>query len=336
MAKIVERKRVTLKHTRPNPLFQSWLQELYEEAVEKDSKLKEMLKEALESISKYPLPLQTGRECAILKGFGKELCAFLDTKLAVYNSQDRHSDIDSPQDNSQTESNSSTDKPPRIAVLIDTENIPRVANPQPVPKSKSPKRSKAYKPAFRSGGYAILIALLNNHKENPNSPSLRKEELMEKAQEYSEESFKRPKPGSHYTAWSNMARLISKDLVNKVRRKTTEFSLTSEGMLLAQELLEDNQNTPTVNDIIFNDARTNLNVNVAVAPSVSAPDDIPMCDESEMLVMLPGSFEVVLLIDKAETSGLVNQTTCYTIKIQEKLSHHNITYLLFYYLFQGI
>lgn len=78
--------RITFKRTRPNPLFQDWLEELHEEAQQKGSKLAPMLKEALSSISKYPLPLQSGAECAILKGFDKRLCLFLDKRLEVYTS----------------------------------------------------------------------------------------------------------------------------------------------------------------------------------------------------------------------------------------------------------
>jgi len=36
---------------------------------------------ALESLKKYPLPLETGKDCRILKGFGAKLCQMLDQKL---------------------------------------------------------------------------------------------------------------------------------------------------------------------------------------------------------------------------------------------------------------
>lgn len=293
-----ETKRITFKRTRPNPLFQSWLQELYDEAIENNSKLKDMLKEALESISKYPLPLQTGTECAILKGFGKKLCLFLDTKLQVYNSQKSNSnDNILSQSNSQSGANISTNGP-LLIVPVDKENVVRT---DAAPKSKSPKRPKPYKPAFGSGGYAILIALFHNHRESPNTPTLNKEQLIEKAQQYSEESFTRPKPESYYTAWSNMARLITKGLVNKIKGRKLGFSLTDKGMSLANELLIDHQRRPTVNDIIFNNAREDVPVNVSAGIS----DTKHLSKEPDSITMFPGTFDVILLIDKAETSGLV-------------------------------
>lgn len=90
-----EGKRITLKRSRPNPIFEDWLKELHEEAKEKKSKLEPILKEALESILKYPLPLQSGAECAILKGFDKKLCKFLDLRLEAYNSNTNGSELSS-------------------------------------------------------------------------------------------------------------------------------------------------------------------------------------------------------------------------------------------------
>ncbi|XP_028040926.1 crossover junction endonuclease MUS81 isoform X4 [Bombyx mandarina] len=77
--------RITYKRKRPNPMFQEWLEELHEEAKEKGSKLEPMLREALDSLSKYPLPLNSGAECAILRGFQKKLCIFLDKRLSKKN-----------------------------------------------------------------------------------------------------------------------------------------------------------------------------------------------------------------------------------------------------------
>ncbi|CAG9562626.1 unnamed protein product [Danaus chrysippus] len=80
----VNSKRITLKRTRPNPLFQKWLQELQDEAKLESNSLEYSLDEAISSLSKYPLPLETGAECAILKGFDKKLCSFLDKRLQAY------------------------------------------------------------------------------------------------------------------------------------------------------------------------------------------------------------------------------------------------------------
>lgn len=68
----------------PNPLFTEWLEYWVKQAEEKDSMKKFTLAKALESLKKYPLVLYTGRDCAILEGFGSGICAMLDKQLQVY------------------------------------------------------------------------------------------------------------------------------------------------------------------------------------------------------------------------------------------------------------
>lgn len=85
----VNSKRITLKRTRPNPLFQRWLQELQDEAKLELNNLEYSLDEAISSLSKYPLPLESGAECAILKGFDNKLCSFLDKRLQAYTSSNK-------------------------------------------------------------------------------------------------------------------------------------------------------------------------------------------------------------------------------------------------------
>ncbi|KAI5646064.1 ERCC4 domain-containing protein [Phthorimaea operculella] len=251
----IEGKRITLKRHRPNPLFEEWLEELHEEAKAKKSKLESMLKEALDSLSKYPLPLESGMECAVLKGFDKKLCMFLDKRIEAYN----------------------------YNLQLDC-------------------------------SYAILIALLEQLRDNPQNPGLKKEVLIEKAQPHSEESFTRPKPDSFYTAWSNMSRLVSKGLVTQVRSKKTDYFLTDEGVALAIELLEDAQNRPTVNDIIFNGApSTSTTVSMKTSESNSSSTQSSQLSALTLSqrtlsgltsVELPaGTFDIILLIDKQETSG---------------------------------
>lgn len=46
---------------------------------------KHALAKALESLQKYPLVLYSGRDCAILDGFGGSICAMIDKQLSVYN-----------------------------------------------------------------------------------------------------------------------------------------------------------------------------------------------------------------------------------------------------------
>ncbi|CAH8524748.1 unnamed protein product [Schistosoma turkestanicum] len=68
----------------PNILFQYWITEAMEKAFIKDAKSYYAYRKALSSLKKYPLLLQSGKECKILEGFGMKLCDYLDEKLHNY------------------------------------------------------------------------------------------------------------------------------------------------------------------------------------------------------------------------------------------------------------
>uniref|UniRef100_A0A2A4J0I2 Crossover junction endonuclease MUS81 n=1 Tax=Heliothis virescens TaxID=7102 RepID=A0A2A4J0I2_HELVI len=349
--------KVNFKRLRPNPLFEDWLSNTYEEAKLKKSALEPMLKEATESLAKYPLPLKSGAECIILKGFDKKLCLYLDKCLNNYNhnlalSQYCDSGCDSTGSRKRrSESPTSTTSPIPFETCITTsssnsptsnghppvEKLPKVdtqseavvidiqgpSSTENVPKKD---KKKKYKPAHRSGGYALLVALLEQSLENPDNPSLSKEDLIEKAQKHSEESFVRPKPNSFYTAWSNMTRLVSKGLVEKIKKKKAEYLLTASGKVLAREILEDAKSVQTVNDIIFNDIPSTSS---GITNQSSSPkaDEVPSTSgiafKKDVIELPPGSFDIVLLIDKNETGGLKkkNDPTVAQFKKYPDLNH---------------
>lgn len=327
-------KRITLKRSRPNPIFEDWLKELHEEAKGKKSKLEPMLKEALESISKYPLPLKSGAECVILKGFDKKLCRFLDIRLEAYYSNTNELELGSEvkvlsqtTDSSKHSIKSSTSTKSSNS---DSRNTPddngsshsHSADTAPSESNsgqskKGTKRCRIFKPVFRSGSYAILVALLEQLRDNPSKSALEKQEIVNLAQQHSEESFSRPKPDSFYTAWSNMKTLISKGLIIRTRSKKTTYSLSDEGIALAMQVLEDYKDRPTVNDMIFNGAPTsnlnpmrnqdNLTPGGSTSSSQSVTTVLSQTSSSDpVFIDMPAdSFDVILLIDKNETGGCV-------------------------------
>lgn len=78
--------RIYFRAKNPNPLFVEWLEYWLKQAEEKDSMKKYTLAKALESLKKYPLALYSGRDCAILDGFGTGICGMIDKQLQVYRS----------------------------------------------------------------------------------------------------------------------------------------------------------------------------------------------------------------------------------------------------------
>ncbi|TFK12243.1 EGF domain-specific O-linked N-acetylglucosamine transferase [Platysternon megacephalum] len=65
----------------PNPLFVQWLTEWRDEAAEKGKKTQFVYQRALGSLRRYPLPLCSGHEAAILQHFGDWICRRLDERL---------------------------------------------------------------------------------------------------------------------------------------------------------------------------------------------------------------------------------------------------------------
>ncbi|XP_031625049.1 crossover junction endonuclease MUS81 [Contarinia nasturtii] len=79
-----EATRIYFRAKNPNPLFTEWLEYWTKQAEEKESMKQYTLAKALESLKKYPLVLYSGRDCAILDGFGSGICAMIDKQLQVY------------------------------------------------------------------------------------------------------------------------------------------------------------------------------------------------------------------------------------------------------------
>lgn len=298
-------KRITLKRTRPNPLFQSWLEELHEEAKEKKSKLENVLNEALTSLSKYPLPLQSGAECAILNGFDRRLCVFLDKRLEVYN------DIQKAQSSllsSETEiCKNINDLPstnvssPILVEPIDPMKPAKIAHATSPVETDSPPTS-IYKPQYRSAGYALLVALLKH--ANNNEGMLNRDALIENAQKYFNDSF-----ASSDTAWFEMITLIRNGLVNRNEGDTITYSLSNEGFLVANGLLKDIEQVPASNDSIgipssskdFMPKELDNSFKSNYSPTKPGSSNSLVNDT----VLEPNSFDIVLLIDKNETNRYV-------------------------------
>ncbi|XP_064538680.1 crossover junction endonuclease MUS81 [Drosophila montana] len=73
--------RLEIKLLEPNPLFTRWLERWLHEAERRNRKSQHKVRQALEALRNYPLPLYSGRECAVLRGFGSTLCQLIDDEL---------------------------------------------------------------------------------------------------------------------------------------------------------------------------------------------------------------------------------------------------------------
>jgi crossover junction endonuclease MUS81 len=304
------RKRVTVKPKRPNLLFEQWLTEWRDKAKQNESKMQFCFSLALKSLKKYPLPLETGKDCKILNGFGEKLCKMLDDKLMQYkatNGSFNSNIVESP---------------------IETKIKKTKVNPQQ-------GHSKEYIPQYRSGAFAILVTLYEKNHEQGFASYLTKNEIITNGQHLCNVSFTKPEVTTRYTVWSAMKSLLEKKLVTK-QGNPARFSLTDEGAALGDKLYiqlkieefqkQENEEKPSCSNVLsiektvnsVQEAASSLQNNINNIQSLDIPivpkktnsvshktstNSSQSSINNEAVILAPNSFELILLVDTQEVSG---------------------------------
>lgn len=295
------RKRITIKPKHPNPLFEGWLLQWRDDARENGSKMEYCFSNALKTLGQYPLPLERGKDCKILKGFGEKLCQMLDEKLSRY----RASNDDGPP------LKKKADLATLVSATTSTSQTEKTPD-KPIVDSFKKATSKEYIPTSGSGAFAILVTLYDQSQEFNYPGFLLKKEIIAKGKHLSNTSFTKPGPDTRYTAWSSMANLLQKNLIKK-EGNPAKFSLTPEGSVLGEKLyiqqkVEEFQNLETVNKpleaqsnnsdseykkaVLWRTASTNSTSSLA-----STTSNLPS------VLLAPHTFDIVLLVDNRELSG---------------------------------
>ncbi|XP_044258187.1 crossover junction endonuclease MUS81 isoform X2 [Tribolium madens] len=285
-------KRVTMRSKHPNPLFERWLTEWRDKAKENDSKMQHCFSIALKSLKNYPLPLETGKDCKILKGFGEKLCKMLDNKLMQFKATNEEINVN------------------KIEPAVPKKS-----------KVTSPKRSKPkeYIPLPGSGAFAILLTLYEKSLESNYQGYLTKADVIKYGQHLCNVSFTKAGPDTRYTGWSSMKTLLEKKLVVK-QGNPAKFSLTEEGSALADKLFvqkkigefQNQDNTlsiPSSSGLIYN--KETLDQENFSTPCQSSTSN-------ETVILAPNSFEIILLVDTQELNGSNGDLECNPIIIELK------------------
>lgn len=213
-----------------NPLLLSWVKEWYDTARERNSKGVTTYKHAYTSLKACPIAFQHPSELQKLKGFGPKLCERLTVQLQTYCDENGLPMPEHPLKSKKRKGRNTTSALDRIDDDDDDDGVPS-------PPAKKPRKLKAYVPAYRSGAYALVVAL-SSMDENA-SVGLSKQDLVEAAQPYSESSFNAPSdPTKFYTAWNSMKTLLTKELVYERGRPTKRYALTEEGWEVARRIQE--------------------------------------------------------------------------------------------------
>lgn len=220
-----------------------WIINLFEskkESVEGTSKQWAYIK-AIKSIKQCPTEITNQQQALSVDGIGKAFAALIKQKYKsrhLYSSSEsiKTAQIQQPQPPQSTEPKKKENKKPRKA-----------ANKKP------------YIPRMGSGGYALLIHLYKSYIED-GVQGISKQQLIRDAQQYTNASFTEGKGPYKYTAWSNMARLIECNYVQKITKRRATFYLTEPGMVIAAKLYAKMMGLPTESDeektdhSLFNDS----------------------------------------------------------------------------------
>ncbi|XP_006860974.1 PREDICTED: crossover junction endonuclease MUS81 [Chrysochloris asiatica] len=265
----------------PNPLFIRWLTEWRDEATSRGRRTRFVFQKALRSLRRYPLPLRSGKEAKILQHFGDGLCRMLDERLQRHRASDSDLAPVSP-------SGEKSSAP--VGSLMEAQSLPK-----PVPAQSKPRGPRGYWPARHSGARAVLLLLYREHQNPSGCNFLTKEQLLQRCAQ------KAPKvaPGST-RPWPVLRALLHRNLVLRTQQPA-RYSLTSEGLELAQKLAESEDLSSS---------------------SVGTGPEEPPGEESEEpgaasaklgtseggiqpppLELGPGEYRVVLCVDVGETTG---------------------------------
>ncbi|EPB82577.1 hypothetical protein HMPREF1544_10661 [Mucor circinelloides 1006PhL] len=212
-----------------NPLLQQWMREEMMRTQAVSSKMYYTYKKAYESLSRCPIEFSHPYDAVQLEGIGPKIADLLTQKMKVY-----------CEDNGLPMPPAPNKARRRRAPPIDNDDddiqLDEDGNPIPF---RPKKRSKAYVPQYRTGGYGILLALLDLHDYGRCNAT--QQQIIRLAQDHCNSSYTLSEPGKSYTAWNSMKNLVTKGYVYK-NGSPKKYQLTETGIELAQKLKEANEN----------------------------------------------------------------------------------------------
>jgi crossover junction endonuclease MUS81 len=206
-----------------NPLLLGWVKEWWDQAKDRNSKGASVYKKAYESLKACPLTYDHPSQAQELAFIGPTLCARLTKKMEEHCIANG---LPAP-------------KKPRGKKRKSTDEIGEIdedeeAYIRPGPAKKQRKKPD-YVPRYKTGPYAIIIALATLHEDEGHG--LTKAEVIERAQPHCTASFTAPdNEGSYFTAWNSMKTLIDKELVFKKGGVTKRYNLSDDGWDVAKRI----------------------------------------------------------------------------------------------------
>lgn len=216
----------------PNALLLAWVKEWYDTARERNSKGVTTYKHAYNALKACPMPFDHPSQLQQLRGFGTKLCERLTAQLQKHCDENNLEMPEHPMASKKRKGVGNAHATAAGALVDDDDDHGSLA-----PPAKKPKNTKQYVPSYRSGPYALVVALSKMPQDA--TVGMSKQDLIDAAQPYSDSSFTAPSdPRKFYTAWKSMDTLLAKELVYERGRPTKRYALTDEGWEVARKIEE--------------------------------------------------------------------------------------------------
>lgn len=243
-----------------NPLLLEWVKEWLDTARERNSKGVTTYKHAYNSLKACPITFAHPSDLQQLKGFGPKLCDRLTDQLK------KHCE----------ENGLPMPEHPRLKKRTNPGEDDGDASGSSRP-AKKPRKVKQYVPAYRSGAYALVLALSSLDEDAP--MGMTKADLIESAQPHCDSSFSVPSdPTKFYTAWNSMKTLLQKELVYERGRPLKRYALTDEGWEVAKRIRQ----TADTNQTRLDESSGNVNMSrLPMARSNSAVQHTVILDDDD-------------------------------------------------------
>lgn len=221
-----------------NPLLLAWVKEKWDQARDRNSKGASTYKKAYDSLKAGPIKYDHPSQAQELAFVGPKICDWLTKKMEEHCAANGLSPPKKPKGKKRKSSGDAEES----GEEVDT-------GPRPL---KKPRKKPDYIPQYKSGPFAIIVALSNALHEDEGH-GLTKAELIALAQPYSKSSFTTPdNEGSYFTAWNSMKTLVDKELVwTKSGGVGKRYNLSDDGWDVAKRIKLAN---PGLEDGVFKTA----------------------------------------------------------------------------------
>lgn len=298
-----------------NPLLLAWVKEKWDQARDRNSKGASIYKKAYDSLKAGPIKYDHPSQAQELAFVGPKICDWLTKKMEEHCAANGLPPPKKPKGRKRKSSG-------------DGEENDEVEEGETGPRPlKKPRKKPDYIPQYKSGPFAIIVALSNALHEDEGH-GLTKAELIALAQPHCKSSFTSPdNEGSYFTAWNSMKTLVDKELVwTKSGGVGKRYNLSDDGWDVAKRIklanpgLEDGVfkvaekvSTQTSNADSFGEGGATVRPSTAhrsESPGIpEAPDIVPRgkfvtsaasLPRFDPIVLEAGTFTVELVLDIRE------------------------------------